>query len=71
MILLKNIIENWVYLGKMPKKMTPYMVDVLIEVYNKLARGEKAEFIASEVNDLLLKCGIKTQPCGIGWVAYR
>lgn len=64
---LKEIIKNCVYFGKFPKGITPFMVDILIEIYNDLLAGRETGFIQKEINDLLGKCGIKTREFGIGW----
>ena len=63
---LKNLIEKWVY-EKLDRGITPYMVDVCIEIYNEMVNGEKPEFITTEICAVLDKCGIKYKPCGIGW----
>lgn len=68
---LKNIIEKIIYDGKFPKGITPYMVDVLIDIYNNINNDTKTEFIEKDIKILLDKCGIKTKEHGIGWMAYR
>lgn len=68
---LREIIENAHYNGKLPKGFTPYMIETLIGVYNDLARSGAAEFIESEIRDILNKCGIRTEEHGIGWIAYQ
>ena len=68
---LKNIIEKIIYDGKFPKGITPYMVDVLIDIYNNINNDIETEFIEKDIKILLDKCGIKTKEHGIGWMAYR
>lgn len=68
---LKNIIEKIIYDGKLPKRITPYMVDVLINIYNNINNDTETEFIEKDIKILLDKCGIKTKEHGIGWIAYR
>lgn len=68
---LKNIIEKIIYDGKFPKGITPYMVDVLIDIYNNINNDTETEFIEKDIKILLDKCGIKTKEYGIGWIAYR
>lgn len=68
---LKNIIEKIIYDGKFPKGITPYMVDVLIDIYNNINNDIETEFIEKDIKILLDKCGIKTKEHGIGWIAYR
>ena len=68
---LKNIIEKIIYDGKFPKGITPYMVDVLIDIYNNINNDTKTEFIEKDIKILLDKCGIKTKEHGIGWIVYR
>lgn len=66
---LKEIIERWIYDGKAPRGMTPYMVDVLIGVYRDLCAGRPSCFIQEEVGSLLRRCGIPVERDGIGWAA--
>ena len=68
---LKNIIEKIIYDRKFPKGITPYMVDVLINIYNNINNDTETEFIEKDIKILLDKCGIKTKEHGIGWIAYR
>ena len=68
---LKDIIEKIIYDGKFPKGITPYMVDVLIDIYNNINNDTETEFIEKDIKILLDKCGIKTKEHGIGWIAYR
>lgn len=68
---LKNIIEKIIYDGKFPKGITPYMLDILIDIYNNINNDTETEFIQKDIKILLDKCGIKTTEHGIGWIAYR
>ena len=68
---LKNIIEKIIYDGKFPKGITPYMVNILVDIYNNINNDTDTEFIAKDIKILLDKCGIKTKEHGIGWIAYR
>lgn len=67
---LRKIVDK-IYDGKLPKGFTPYLADRLSYIYSELAHYRTAEFIASEIYDLLIKCKIKVEPRGIGWVAHR
>lgn len=67
---LRALIEDILYNGKFPRKCKPFMVDILIDVYNCLLHGEKSEFITEDILPMLHKCGIKTKEVGIGWEAY-
>lgn len=66
---LREIIVNAYDYGKIPKGLTPYMIDRLVDIYNALVRKGRAEFIETEINDLLNRCGIMTREHGIGWIA--
>lgn len=67
---LRALIEDIIYNGKFPQKVKPFMVDVLIDIYNHLLHGEKPNFISQDLIPVLHKCGIKTNETGIGWEAY-
>ena len=67
---LNKILEKAYDYGKLPKGFSPYMVNRLYDIYNALRSGQSAEFIESEIHDLLVKCKIKVKPRGIGWIAY-
>lgn len=67
---LRALIEDILYNGKFPRKFKPFMVDILIDVYNCLLHGEKPELITKDILPMLHKCGIKTKEVGIGWEAY-
>lgn len=66
---LKAIIDRAYDYGVLPKRITPYMLCVLCDVYTALADGKPASFIEQDINTLLNQCGIPTRPCGIGWEA--
>lgn len=65
---IENCVEN--QRGKLPKGITPYMVYVLIDIYNKLISGKSSEFITAELIPILKKYKINIKENGIGWVAY-
>lgn len=67
---LKEYIYKWLD-GKTVRgiTVTPLQINLLIDVYNAKIRKEKIEFIDEGVARILEKCGIKTTPVGIGWVA--
>lgn len=66
-----NQIINHVYdTGKMPKGFQLSSFRILEDVYVALLLHQPAEFIQSEIADLLSKCNIKVQPHGTGWIAY-
>ena len=67
---LRALIEDIIYTGKFPRKLKPFMVDIMIDIYNHLLHGEKSEFITQDLVPVLHKCGIKTKEVGIGWEAY-
>lgn len=67
---LKAIIDRAYDYGVLPKRITPYMLCVLCDVYTELADGKTASFIEQDINTLLNQCGIPTRHCGIGWEAY-
>lgn len=67
---LRALIEDIIYNGKFPQKVKPFMVDILIDIYNHLLHGEKPNFISQDLIPVLHKCGIKTNENGIGWEAY-
>ena len=74
---LKSIIENEIisanYFGTLekPKRMTPYIVWRIVEIYESLLHGGQPEFIEKDIYNILSKCGIKTEQKGIGWIAYE
>ena len=68
---LWNIIVKAYEFGKLPKHTTPYIVARLANIYNALKLGDRPEFIESDILEILTKCGIKTEPSGIGWIAYN
>lgn len=67
---LNKILEKAYDYGKLPKGFSLYTVNLLFDIYNALRSGQSAEFIESEIHDLLVKCKIKVKPRGIGWIAY-
>ena len=67
---LKEILEKIFETGNLPKNITPYEADRLVDIYNDLLSGRKSEFIESNIKDVLDSCGIKTEAKGVGWVAY-
>ena len=68
---LKNLLEDVYISGKLPRGCTLAETQHLVDIYNKLINQESATFIEQNVYNILVKCGIKVKPEGIGWRAYR
>lgn len=68
---LKDLLENVYINGKLPRGCTLAETQHLVDIYNKLVNKESAGFIEQSVYNVLVKCGIKVKPEGIGWRAYR
>ena len=68
---LRDLLEWWAD-GKQPlRRALPLVVyQVCLCVYSALLNEGKAEFIVSDVCDVLKKCGIESSVQGIGYVAY-
>lgn len=68
---LKDLLESVYISGKLPRGCTFAETQRLVDIYTKLVNKESAGFIEQGVYDVLVKCGIKVKPEGIGWRAYR
>ena len=70
---LEKILDKISDFGKLPKGITPYMAGELYAIYKTLSIGRPYPFIAPELNNVLIKSGIKTvktdNGLDIGWVA--
>lgn len=52
-------------------KLSLLDIHELMDIYNKLARKEKASFINGNCNTVLTACGFKVKTEGIGWNVTR
>lgn len=65
---LKSYLERW-FNGKKVKGIDVSLVDirVICDLYNSMIAGEKPSFISGKAKEVLDSCGIKIEPCGVGW----
>lgn len=70
MIKLKEYLEKWMD-GKTVRgfNLTPVGIYECYYVYQMLKAGKRPEILIKDVKKVLDKCGIKTEECGIGWIA--
>lgn len=68
MIKLRKAIEK-AMIGHKVNSIKLSLLDIreLQDIYNKLARKEKANFINGNCYKILLYCGLKVKTEGIGW----
>ena len=61
-------IEKWLN-GEKVKNIDVSLYDIqeCIRVYNAILTKENTEFINGKVKEILDKCNIQTNECGIGW----
>lgn len=64
----KSYLEKWIN-GENVKgiKVSLYDIECCVNVYNRIVRKEKPEFINRKVKEILDKCNIKSIDYGIGW----
>lgn len=64
----KAYLEKWIS-GEKVRGIQVTLLDIqeCIRIYNAMNRGENPEFINGKVKEILDKCKIKTENCGIGW----
>lgn len=70
---LENLLLKWIEPEKprdRPKKVTLLIIREMERVYSCLKRGQKAEFIVTDLVPYLKKCGVNVDECGIGYIAY-
>ena len=72
---LFKICEKWYNEGKQHRHnkhlLTPYQMSLLLYCYSQLKKDETAEFIDSEVSEVLTKCGYEVVKKGIGYMAKK
>ena len=67
---LKAILEKIYTTGDLPRNITPYMADVLVDIYNALVSGKRPTFVEQGIRDLLVSCGITVEQNEVGYIAY-
>lgn len=66
----REYIETICETGKLPKRFTPYMVILLMKIYNDLLLYGKTTFVNEDICKVLNRFGIHTKEYGIGYLAY-
>ena len=66
---LKDYIDNICETGKLPRGFTPYMIILLMKIYNDLLLYGKTTFVNDEICKILNRFGIHTKEYGIGYLA--
>ncbi len=64
----RKYIEKWLEGEKVRGiQVSLYDIRECVDIYNKIARKEKPQFINGKVKEIVDICGIKTVIHGVGW----